>query len=80
MHCPASPPKQTFILAGLATLVMERVLGAAVTELSWDTKSPEVTLFKVLKTSWDDLNLTGINLPSIPAMCRKETELYQRTT
>ena len=79
MHCPASP-KQTSIVAGLPTLVMERVLGAAVTELSWDTKSPEVTLFKVLKTSWDDLNLTGINLPSIPAMYRRETELYQRTT
>ena len=80
MHCPASPPKQASVLAGLPTLVMERVLGAAVTELSWDTKSPEVTLFKVLKTSWDDLNLTGINLPFIPAMYRRETELYQRTT
>ena len=54
--------------------VMELVLGAAFTELFGDTKLPEVTLFKVLKTSWDDLDLTDTILPSIPATYRRETE------
>ena len=54
--------------------ILELVVGAAFTELFGETKSPEVTLFKILKTSWDSLDLSDIVLPVIPASYLREKE------
>ena len=56
--------------------ILELVVGAAFTELFEDTKSPEVTLFKLLKTSWDSLDLSDTVLPSIPTTYRHELLAY----
>ena len=39
-----------------------------------DTKSPEVTLFKTLKTSWNSLDLDSFVLPEIPSSYQKEKD------
>ena len=52
----------------------ELIIGAAFATLFGDTKSPEVTLFKVLKDSWDTLDLADLHLPSIPAIYKTEIE------
>ena len=54
--------------------ILELVVGAAFTELFGETKSPEVTLFKILKTSWDSLNLADLVLPEIPSTYQKEKD------
>ena len=54
--------------------VLELIIGAAFTELFGDTKSPEVTLFKSLKTSWDSLDLSDIVLPDIPTSLQRDKE------
>ena len=54
--------------------ILELVVGAAFTELFGDTKSPEVTLFKLLKTSWDSLDLSDTVLPSIPTAYQHEKD------
>ncbi|KAL5266611.1 hypothetical protein ACHWQZ_G003847 [Mnemiopsis leidyi] len=55
-------------------LISELVVGAAFTELFGETKSPEVTLFKVLKTSWDSLDLDSFIFPVIPPSYQREKE------
>ena len=50
--------------------------GAAFTELFVDTKSPDVTLFKLLKTSWDSLDLCDTVLPKIPTTYLHEKEKF----
>ena len=50
--------------------IPELIIGAAFTTRFGDTKSPEVTLFKVLKDCWDTLDLDDIHLPNIPAFYR----------
>ena len=54
--------------------ILELVVGAAFTELFGETKSSEVTLFKILKTSWDSLNLADLILPEIPSTYQKEKD------
>ena len=54
--------------------VLELVVGAAFTELFGETKSPEVTLCKVLKTSWDSLDLDSYILPDIPPSYQRNTD------
>ena len=54
--------------------ILELVVGAAFTQLFGDTKSPEVTLFKTLKTSWDSLDLADISLPDIPTSYQREKD------
>ena len=54
--------------------IPELIIGAAFATLFGDTKSPEVTLFKVLKDSWDTLDLADLHLPSIPAIYKAEIE------
>ena len=54
--------------------IHELVLAAAFTELFGVTTGPEVVLFKVLKESWDSLNLDDLQLPTIPSFYRSETE------
>ena len=46
-------------------------MGTALKTFFGDTKSPEVTLFKVLKDCWDTLDLDDIHLPNIPAINTK---------
>lgn len=46
--------------------ILELIVGAAFTEIFGDTTGPEVTLFKVLKTSWSSLNLDDLQIPDIP--------------
>ncbi|KAL5248910.1 hypothetical protein ACHWQZ_G017936 [Mnemiopsis leidyi] len=65
--------KTTFWLA-CCHHILELAVGAAFTELFGDTKSPEVTLFKTLKTSWDSLDLSSIRLPDIPPSFRTEKD------
>ena len=52
--------------------ILELIVGAAFTELFGEKKSPEVALFKILKNSWDSLDLTDIVLPEIPPTYLKE--------
>ena len=54
--------------------IPELIIGAAFTALFGDTKSPEVTLFKVLKDCWDTLDLDDIHLPNIPAFYRNDKD------
>ena len=54
--------------------ILELVVGAAFFELFGDTTSPEVTLFKVLKKSWDTLDLDDLQLPDVPSLYRADTE------
>ena len=54
--------------------ILELVVGAAFFELFGDTTSPEVTLFKVLKKSWDTLDLDDLQLPDVPTLYRGDTE------
>ena len=65
--------KTTFWLA-CCHHILELAVGAAFTELFGDTKSPEVTLFKTLKTSWDSLDLSSIRLPDIPPSFRTQKD------
>ena len=50
------------------------MVGAAFFELFGDTTSPEVTLFKVLKKSWDTLDLDDLQLPDVPTLYKGDTE------
>ena len=43
------------------------MFGAAFKELFIETKSPEVHFFKMLKTSWDSLDLADVVLTEMPA-------------
>ena len=43
--------------------IPELIMGTAFKTFFGDTKSPEVTLFKVLKDCWDTLDLDDIHLP-----------------
>ena len=54
--------------------IPELIIGAAFTTLFGDTKSPEATLFKVLKDCWDTLDLDYIHLPNIPAFYRNDKD------
>ena len=54
--------------------ILELVIGNTFTTLFGDTKSPEVTLFKPLKTSWDSLDLDSFILPDIPSCYQREKE------
>ena len=54
--------------------ILELVIGAAFFQLFGDTKAPDVILFKMLKKSWDSLNLDDLRLPDIPKTYRGETE------
>ena len=54
--------------------ILELVIGAAFRSIFGDTKSPEVTLFKTLKTSWNSLDLDSFVLPKIPSSYQKEKE------
>ena len=47
-------------------LEAELVKGSASKQLFGDTISLKVTLFKIMKTSWEDLDLQNIVLPDIP--------------
>ena len=51
--------------------IRELVIGAAFRSIFGDTKSPEVTLFKTLKTSWNSLDLDSFVLPEIPSSYHK---------
>ena len=46
--------------------ILELIVGAAFTEIFGDTTGPEVTLFKVLKTSWGSLNIDDLQIPDVP--------------
>ena len=62
--------------------VLELVVGSAFKQLFGDTTSPEVTLFKILKTNWEELDLQNIVLPEIPTCYRSTkvwTEKYQQS-
>ena len=50
------------------------MIGAAFRSIFGDTKSPEVTLFKTLKTSWNSLDLDSFVLPEIPSSYQKEKD------
>ena len=54
--------------------ILELVIGDTFTTLFGDTKSPEVTLFKPLKTSWDSFDLDSFILPDIPSCYQREKE------
>ena len=54
--------------------ILELVIGAAFRSIFGDTKSPEVTLFKTLKTSWNSLDLDSFVLPEIPSSYQKEKD------
>ena len=60
--------------------ILELVIGAAFFQLSGDTKAPDVILFKMLKKSWDSLNLDDLRLPDIPKTYRGETHLHKLST
>ena len=55
--------------------VPELVVGASFTCLFGDTSSPEVTLFKVLKNRWDELDLGDLQLPTIPAVYKDAVQV-----
>ena len=46
--------------------ILELVVGSAFKHLFGETNSPEVTLFKIIKSSWEELNLQDIVVPEIP--------------
>ena len=54
--------------------ILELVIGAAFRSIFGDTKSPVVTLFKTLKTSWNSLDLDSFVLPEIPSSYQKEKD------
>ena len=54
--------------------ILELVIGSTFKTLFGDTKSPECTLFKDLKKSWDSLDLNSFTLPDIPSSYQKDEE------
>ena len=51
---------------------MELIIGDAFTTIFGVTSGPEVTTFKILKTSWKSLDLKNRRLPEIPSYFRGE--------
>ena len=54
--------------------ILELVIGSTFKTVFGDTKSPECTLFKDLKKSWDSLDLNSFTLPDIPSSYQKDEE------
>ena len=54
--------------------VLELVLAAAFIELFGVTTGPKVTLFKTLKESWESIDKTDLQLPTIPASYTSEKD------
>ena len=54
--------------------ILELVIAVVFIVLLGKTTGPEVTLFKILKSSWDSLDLNVLQLPDIPASYRREVE------
>ena len=54
--------------------ILELVIGSTFKTLFGDTKSPECTLFKDLKKSWDSLDLNSFTHPDFPSSYQKDEE------
>ena len=52
--------------------ILELIIGGAFTTIFGVTSGPEVTTFKILKTSWKSLNLGDRRLPDIPSYFKED--------
>ena len=52
--------------------ILELIIGGAFTTIFGVTSGPEVTTFKILKTSWNSLNLGDRRLPDIPSYFKED--------
>ena len=52
--------------------IMELIIGGAFTKIFGVTSGPEVTTFKILKTSWKTLDLEDRRLPEIPSYFKED--------
>ena len=52
--------------------ILELIIGGAFTTIFGVTSGPKVTTFKILKTSWNSLNLGDRRLPDIPSYFKED--------
>ena len=59
--------------------ILELIIGGAFTTIFGVTSGPEVTTFKILKTSWNSLNLGDRRLPDIPSYFKDPEDVLEQS-